>query len=146
MTAMKALTFLALLILQLPLVAQSIWNGAGTDNKWSTGANWGSTAPVSTDSLHFGGSTQLAPVNDYALGTMFTQIRFLAGAGSFDLQGNRIRTTGIVNASSNLQRVSLDVQIPVNVTLNGGASGLHLAGAISQQGCFVDSTHRVWSS
>jgi len=65
---------------------------------------------------------------------MFTQIRFLAGAGSFDLQGNRIRTTGIVNASSNLQRVSLDVQIPVNVTLNGGASGLHLAGAISQQG------------
>src|SRR6185369_6048690 len=44
--------------------AQVVWNGGGTDNNWSTGANWvGSTAPANngTAALQFAGSTRLAP-------------------------------------------------------------------------------------
>jgi len=32
--------------------------GAGTDANWSTGANWGGTAPVNGDILVFSGTTQ----------------------------------------------------------------------------------------
>ena len=39
---------LALAATAAPASAQTYtWNGGGSDDKWSTGANWGGTAPAS---------------------------------------------------------------------------------------------------
>ena len=41
------------------------WDGGGTDDKWSTAANWvGDKAPRDGDSLVFTGTTRQTPVND----------------------------------------------------------------------------------
>ena len=64
-----------------------LWDGGGADDNWSTSANWNpDQAPVNEDFLMFGGTTRLAPINDF---TSF-QVRFLdfsPGAGPFVLGG-----------------------------------------------------------
>jgi UPF0716 family protein affecting phage T7 exclusion len=54
---------LILVVFATPVGAQTYtWTGGGTDNKWSTGLNWGGTPPASDLSntlLVLAGSTQL---------------------------------------------------------------------------------------
>ena len=47
-----------------PPPPERVWTGAGTDDNWSTGANWGGTAPVSGEPLLFGLSARQANIND----------------------------------------------------------------------------------
>jgi autotransporter-associated beta strand protein len=62
------------------------WDGGGTDDNWTTAANWDSDiVPVAGDDLHFAGSTRLTPVNDFPPGTTFASITFDSGAGAFVL-------------------------------------------------------------
>ena len=88
-----------------------LWTGGGSDNNWSTAANWlGNVAPVSGDCLIFGGSTRLSPSNDYPTDTSFGSITFSAGAGAFTLSGNRIALCGsITNHATAQQILALDV-------------------------------------
>ncbi len=44
--------------------ATKTWSGAGTDDYWNTGENWGGTAPVSGDALTFSGSNRKNNTND----------------------------------------------------------------------------------
>ncbi len=44
--------------------ADRTWSGGGTNNYWSTGANWGGTAPVNNDNLIFSGTTRPGNTND----------------------------------------------------------------------------------
>ena len=66
----------------LPAAAATVtWTGNGADDNWSTGANWGGTAPVAGDALVFAGTTRLTPNNDLTASTSFSSITFNAGAG-----------------------------------------------------------------
>ncbi len=101
------------------LLAQSTytWNGGGTDNNWTTAANWGGTAPGSPQAfLNFGGSTRLAPSNNFSAGSAGFKIYFTAGAGAFTLGGNSItfydyggNAPNIGNQSSNTQTVNFPI-------------------------------------
>ena len=119
-------------------MATITWNGGGIDANWATVANWaGGVAPVAGDDLVFAGTTQLTPNNNTTADTSFASITFSAGAGAFNLTGNRITLTGnITNSSSNAQ--TLNIAVIVNVAtcnLSASASGsLNMAGVISQTG------------
>lgn len=81
--------------ISIPCDAQGVtstWNGVGTNNQWSTGANWGGTAPVpsTSGSLVFGGTTNITTNNDFTAGSSFTGLTFAAGSGLFTLNGNAI--------------------------------------------------------
>ncbi len=73
-----------------------VWTGAGGDDNWSTGANWGGTAPVSTEPLRFGLAARQANFNDIAVLTTPT-LTFTNGG--FTLDGN---TLSVLTAVSNL--------------------------------------------
>jgi len=81
------------------------WNGLGTDDYWSTGANWvGGFAPTTADQVVFAGTTRLNPVCDLT-SDIFYGIVFSAGAGAFNL-GNDIIVQGTIeNQSSNNQTI-----------------------------------------
>ena len=88
------------------------WSGAGGDNNWGTGANWGgSPPPVGTSSdLVFAGTTRTNPFNDYTAFDDFRSIFFAAGAGTFSITGNAIDLFGkIENNSTNAQTFALDI-------------------------------------
>ncbi len=111
--------------------ANKTWNGAGADNNWTTPANW-NAAVVAGDSLIFGGTTRLAPVNSFAAGTAFAGITFNSGAGAFVLSGNSVSLTG--NITDNQPTTVMSIGVPlvptatptVNVVTNGtlGISGV----------------------
>ena len=65
--------------------ADRTWSGAGTDNNWSIGANWGGTAPVAGDTLFFGGASRTSNSNDISDGLAVSGIGFNLGAGAFAL-------------------------------------------------------------
>src|SRR5437667_5614857 len=68
------------------------WNGGGTDGNWTTGANWGGTAPGSPQAiLNFAGSTRLNNTNNFAAGSAGYRIFLSSGAGSFTLNGSGIK-------------------------------------------------------
>ena len=116
--------------------ATDTWTGAGTDNNWSTAANWGGTGPVVLDSLTFAGSTRLAPNNNFSNGTSFTNISFNAGAGVFSTTGNRIVLVGnVTNNSATLQTLGTDITLNSAIpTFTGGAGGLALSGTLDMNG------------
>ena len=84
------------------------WTGNGANNNWNTGANWlGGVAPSGVYyTLHFDGTTKLAPTN--SLGNQYvTSLIFEPTAGSFVLSGSSVTLlTSIVNKSANLQTIA----------------------------------------
>ena len=68
----KLLPLLAFVLL-MPLASRGavlVWNGGGADDNWSTAANWTGVAFTAGDTLQFGGSTRLTPVNNLAADTV----------------------------------------------------------------------------
>ncbi len=136
--------------------ADFTWNGGGADDNWTTGANWGGTAPagVSSDSLFFGGTTRLTPVVDSLDPWTVNKIIFNSGAGAFGITGNPITFGGtggevMRNNSAATQTIvndlnwkgqvtaqSGDIVLNGDITLNGGmlvrgSNDVTLAGKIS---------------
>jgi hypothetical protein len=69
------------------------WDGGGSDNNWTTAANWvGDVAPVAGADLVFTGRVGTTPNNDFAAGTAFSSITFTNGG--FTLTGNAVTLTG----------------------------------------------------
>ena len=82
------------------------WNGGGNDNFWQTAANWGGTAPVTSNALFFAGTTRLAPTNDFSSLTI-AGLTFSSTAGAFTLSGNAVGLGGgITNNSASLQTIN----------------------------------------
>jgi subtilisin-like proprotein convertase family protein len=75
------------------------WDGGGTDNKWSTAANWdGDVAPKPGDILVFpAGVAKLESMNDYPAGTVFDSINVSGGNYRFQ---NGITSSGVVQVTS----------------------------------------------
>jgi autotransporter-associated beta strand protein len=112
------------------------WNGAGSDNNWTTANNWSGVNITGGDSLAFDGTTRLANNNNTTAGTTYSNLTFNASAGAFVLSGNPITLPagggGIVNNSStSVETVDLGVNFSANQTLNGGANGLILGGGLT---------------
>ena len=109
-----------------------VWNGGGTDNNFTDGANWGGTAPSPGSALTFGGSTRLTPNNDFPANTAFAGFTFNAGSGAFVIGGNAINLTGnIVNNSANLQTINTGLALQQNTTVNTASGNVTLGGAVS---------------
>jgi fibronectin-binding autotransporter adhesin len=115
--------------------ADRIWDGGGANDNWSTPINWDGdlTAPAGGDTLTFDGSLRLTPNNNLTADTIFTQLTFAPGAGSFTLGGNEITLGGnIVNSSPNAQIVNLPLLLNGNRSVSVDAGGqLTLGGVIS---------------
>lgn len=115
--------------------AMATWTGGGTDDNWTTAANWGGTAPNAGDDLIFAGSTRLTPVNDFPPDTSFASVTFSAGAQGFILSGNRILLTGsIINSDDNVQIITFDINIAAVQTVDAIGGNLSLRGVISGAG------------
>ncbi|MFN2623421.1 MAG: beta strand repeat-containing protein [Chthoniobacterales bacterium] len=142
--------FCALIFLAAISCAQAgswTWNGNGGNGNWSTGANWGGSAPASssTTDLTFAGSnntgTALVPLNqNIANPFQLNTLTFGSGAGSFFLGGNALSFTGasntITQSSSNAQSIANGITASNNstvvLTLAGNGSGIGtLSGAIT---------------
>jgi fibronectin-binding autotransporter adhesin len=113
-----------------------IWTGLGTDNNWSTAANWyKSTVPPTFASIQFTGTNRLTASNDFSVDRPVNNITFNSSSGSFQLSGNRfiLNSGSITNNSSNLQTINNDVKVGSaaiytnanigNITFNGLLSG-----------------------
>jgi autotransporter-associated beta strand protein len=143
-----------------PVAAQTFtWNGGGSDDKWTTGANWAGGVPPSEAGsgwddpiLQFGGTTRLTPVRDLngaAGGLNVEGITFLSGAGSFTLsetgtdQGldmlgtrNSALSAVIANNSTSLQTIAMKLIIRPEFTssleFNTAAGNITATGLISE--------------
>ncbi|PYJ04945.1 MAG: hypothetical protein DME25_09275, partial [Verrucomicrobia bacterium] len=94
------------------------WDGGGTDNNWTTAANWNPDgAPGSPqNNLNFAGSTRLTPNNNFGNYSAGYRIFFNSGASSFTQGGNPIKFFDfsgnraiIQNDSANTQTINLRV-------------------------------------
>ncbi len=76
-------------LLNFDFATTRTWDGGGTDDNWSSPANWADDiAPVAGDLLVFAGDVQTSSNNDFPAGTMFDSITF--AGDSFTLSGNSV--------------------------------------------------------
>lgn len=138
-------SFCRIAVLMLPAGAHAqTWDGGGSSDLWSAGANWSSNVPPvnnGTASLLFGGGIRLNPVLDTSYAA--ASLTFAANAGAFTLGSAndsklRIGGGGITNNSAQTQTFSLGsllgggVQVPdiglvltASQTWNAAAGDLH---------------------
>jgi len=111
--------------------AANLWDGGGADGNWSSLANWDDDAlPLFPVALNFAGSAQLASINDQT-GVTVNGITFDASAGSFTLSGNSLLLGGnVTNNSSNLQTISLPLDLTAGRTFNAATGNLAVTSAI----------------
>jgi autotransporter-associated beta strand protein len=111
------------------------WSGGNPAGaNWGASANWAGVALVPGDSLAFNGSQLLNNTNDIAAGTIYSNIVFNPGAGSFVLNGNPITLAGgITNNSSNPQTVALGLDFSNSITLDGASNLLVIAGGLTNE-------------
>ena len=122
-----------------PVPTNRTWTGAGGNNNWSTGANWGGAAPFPYDPLFFAGSTRLNPSNDFNADTPFGSISFNATAGAFNLSGNRIILGGNITFSGNpasavSQTIGFDMLLSATRTITTQTNGAITLGGIVDDG------------
>jgi fibronectin-binding autotransporter adhesin len=113
------------------------WTGLGSDNNWSTAANWNVRVPRAYDIVQFAGTTRTTPFNNLTIDTPFDGITFNAGAGTFQINGNRfiLNSDSITNSSNNLQQINADIVLGSNAgTVNCATSAILLRGNISGSG------------
>lgn len=149
---MTRLIWVALAVLAMPDFCQGqiVWNGAGSDNNWTTPQNWiGGIAPASRANtfIRFQGTVQPTSFTDTNAPWVLNRIDFESpgnpAAHSFTLSGNQLSFRGtspeIYSYSSAAQTINNDIDIPggsltidgftsPSLTVNGHLSG---AGALT---------------
>ena len=125
-----ALTIVTGFSIALPLhAATKTWTGGspaiGGNSNWTTGANWGGTAPVAGADLLFAGKKRTTNTNDF-VNTSFTSITFKSKAAAFNLGGNTLfigngtsGVGGITNNSTNVQTLGFNVADSLFPVFNG---------------------------
>jgi autotransporter-associated beta strand protein len=140
--ALACLSAALMLIGASPVLAASTWNGVGGNVNWSTGANWGGTAPVgsTTTDLIFAGSTNTGtagtPLNQNILAPfLLRSIAFSAGGGAFFLGGGALQFDGpgctITQSSSSAENIANNIDVAnkigndtTTITLTGSGTGI----------------------
>ena len=139
---MFKLLFILFILPAISFGAVKVWDGGGTNNNWTTAANWDSDiAPSSGDDLVFDGVVRTSPVNDFPANTSFNSITFNLNCGAFSITGNSIYLTGGVSAITT-NHTTLTVSIANNIvfttsnpsitTTAGGT--FNLSGTLSHDG------------
>ena len=124
--------------------AQATWNGGGTDDNWSTPANWNGTTLAGGEALVFGGLQRLTNVNDTAADTAYAGITFNSTADAFSLSGNRITLGGsVVNNDTQTQMLYMDMVLEATRTLNAASGSFYLNGVLSGAGGLVKSGAQI---
>lgn len=119
------------------VATNQVWNGAGSDDNWSTNPNWASGAApgLSGDGVTFAGTTRLTPNLDANLSV--TSLTFDSTAGGFNLgtanASTLTLTGGVTNNSTNAQTISVPVSLSASSTLNA-TGNVMIAGAITGTG------------
>lgn len=82
------------------LLTTAVWDGGGSDNKWTTPENWlNDIAPSANDDLIFPvGGLQKTNINDFPVGTGFGAM--LLVGGDYSLSGNQLLLSGSVTSSA----------------------------------------------
>lgn len=119
--------------LQIVGSATAIWNGnSSSGNYWSDPANWGGISPAAGAPLFFGGNARLNNTNNTTTGTIYSNITFNSGAGTFVLNGNSITLGGnITNNSDNPQTINFGINFNGNYTFNGAGDDLFILGGLT---------------
>lgn len=124
---------LALLLVtpQAANAAARTWSTTASNTNMNTVGNW-DTLPVTADSWVFGTSATTTLNNDFGSFTV-NGITFNSGASAYTIGGNSISLAGnMVNNSSNLQTVNLDMAMTATRTFTTNANGnLLIGGAVS---------------
>ena len=105
------------------------WDGGGSDDNWSDGANWvGGASPGSGYSLIFDGVNSLNPLMDSSYDINAIIFDSTAGAFTIGTTNGGILTLsgGLTNNSANLQTLNLPVVLGGPVTVNAATAGLML--------------------
>ena len=122
------------------LLSLCVWDGGGTDDKWTTAENWANDiAPVVGDDLRFSGTVQTDTENDYTAGTSFRSINF--ASSGFEITGNDLTLTNNITVNSGVtgSTVFVGVGLGSTVTVNSGNTSLTLSGVISGNNALVKS-------
>ena len=94
-----------------------IWSGTGTNNNWSTGANWAAgVPPVNDDMLVFNATTQQNNTNDIS---SLTAGWVAFNNGGFILNGNPLTLNGSSATFTNLAGLNI---IALNLTISSANS------------------------
>ena len=121
------------------------WDGGGSDNRWTTPANWNSDATPDSDgtaSLSFAGTTRTNTLNDFDANTLFSGMTFANATSNvlagFTLTGNRVVLGGnitTVQATSGSFNDTIALNLLFNasrtVTVNT-AHNLTISGVIGE--------------
>ena len=110
------------------------WNGgSGSDNNFTSNANWGGSDLKAGDNLVFAGSTRTSPNNNILANTGFSSITFNAGAASFTVGGNAVNLLGdVTNNSTNLQTINTPLVLDgATRTFNTAAGNMTVGAVIS---------------
>jgi autotransporter-associated beta strand protein len=100
-----------------------VWDGGGSDNNWSTVANWdNNTLPPFPILVTFDGNTRLANNNDLT-GISVNGITFDAAAGAFTLSGNSLGLNGNIGFSANpAAPITQTINLPLTPTSDFGVN------------------------
>lgn len=110
--------------------ATDVWTGGGTNNNWSTAANWGGTAPNATgDNLIFAGSAQPNNTNNLVTSVGWVQLN---PSLAFTNNGTALTiNTGMTNSAfNNVWKIPLTLSADQNFDVASGTT-LTLGGVIS---------------
>jgi autotransporter-associated beta strand protein len=118
--------------------ASPVWGGGGSDNKWSTLANWNSgsgPAPGSGDVVTLDGTTQTTNNLDHSFSAV--SLTFNSGAGSFDITNaasTLTLTSGMTNNSTSAQTLDVPVVLSGAQTISAAAGDIAINRPVSDTG------------
>ena len=146
---------LALLIFTLALAppghraqaATFTWTGGGANDNWSTGANWGGTAPTLTSgTLVFAGGIRLTPITD--VNWSIAGMSFNSTAGPFTLGGSQltIGSGGILNSSTSTQTINNAIVLSAAQTWSATSGNLVFGGNLNNGGSLLTVTSALATS
>ena len=110
------------------------WLGGGTDNFWSDGSNWStSAAPSAGAGLVFFGAAQTKTDNDLPAGTSFGSLNLVSP--SFVLAGNGVTLASATSAPVvNLAATSGTIQLPITLGSNATFAVTDVPGSLTVSG------------
>src|SRR5437764_13042405 len=123
--------------------AAATWDGGGTDNNWTTAANWvGDIAPAPGDRLLFPrGAARLTAVNDFPGGTAFHSLGSPPGQSTpaYQLSGNPIALAAGFSFQGDIGSLTTNppvIGLPITLTADQAFSGAgyDLAGPVDLNG------------
>jgi autotransporter-associated beta strand protein len=102
---------------------------------WTTASQWEDEAfPENGDEVEFAGPGGTS-TNNFSSGNLsfISGFSFLEGAGAYTVNGNTLQITedGIINASSNLQTIGMDLTAGDDLAVNAATGDIAITGTVS---------------